>query len=149
MRHANPWSVWTRNTALPFLVFAFWSRVWLGWTSLLLILLALAWTFINPRLFSPPPSTDTWASRAVLGERVWSNRNHIPVPSHHRQVPHLLNIVTGIGFLAVVWGTLVLDLWFLLAGFALVYLGKFWFLDRMVWLYADMQQVPEYREWLY
>ena len=27
MRHANPWSVWTRTTVLPVLVISFWSRV--------------------------------------------------------------------------------------------------------------------------
>jgi len=30
-RHANPWSVYTRFTCLPFIVLALWSRVWLGW----------------------------------------------------------------------------------------------------------------------
>lgn len=35
-RHANPWSVWTRiATALPLLILAVWSRVWLGWRSLI------------------------------------------------------------------------------------------------------------------
>ncbi len=29
-KHANPWSVWTRVTALPALVVAVWSRVWIG-----------------------------------------------------------------------------------------------------------------------
>ena len=32
----------------------------------------------------------------------------------------------------------------------LIYLGKMWFLDRMVWLYEDMKDTtPEYRSWLY
>jgi hypothetical protein len=149
MRHANPWSVWTRNTVLPLLVFACWSRVWLGWNSLLLLLPALAWTFLNPRLFPPPVSTDNWASRGVLGERVWMNRKQVPVPLHHRRMPHLLNAVSGIGVFGVIWGTVALDPWPLAVGFTLVYLGKWWFLDRMVWLYQDMQQVPEYRTWLY
>jgi hypothetical protein len=149
MRHANPWSVWTRHTVLPLLVFAFWSRIWLGWDSLFLIIPALAWTFLNPRLFPPPASTDSWASRGVLGERVWMNRDCVPVPTHHRRMPHVLNIISGIGFLVVVWGTAALALWPLVVGFALVYLGKLWFLDRMVWLYQDMQQMPEYRIWLY
>ncbi len=111
MRHANPWSVWTRNTALPLLVFAVWSRIWLGWSSLLLVLAALLWIFFNPRIFSPPVSTNTWASRGVLGERVWLNRDRVPIPPHHRWMPHLLNIVAGIGLLGVIWGTFALDLW--------------------------------------
>lgn len=28
-RHANPWSVISRNTVLPLLIIAFWSRIWL------------------------------------------------------------------------------------------------------------------------
>jgi hypothetical protein len=30
-RHANPWSVWTRFAAIPLMILAIWSRVWLGW----------------------------------------------------------------------------------------------------------------------
>ncbi|HZD43564.1 MAG TPA: DUF6653 family protein, partial [Methanomicrobiales archaeon] len=52
MRHASPWSVWTRFTALPLLVLAFWSRVWLGWGALAPVILALLWTYYNPRIFS-------------------------------------------------------------------------------------------------
>jgi hypothetical protein len=149
IRHANPWSVWTRFTVLPLLVIAFWSRVWWGWGSLILIIPALAWTFLNPRIFPSPLSTDSWASRGVLGERVWINRDHVPVPKHHRLMPHLLNGISGLGGLEVIGGTIVLNLWLLMLGFAFVYLGKLWFIDRMVWLYQDMQEVPEYRAWLY
>jgi hypothetical protein len=28
-RHANPWSVWTRFAAIPLMILAIWSRVWL------------------------------------------------------------------------------------------------------------------------
>ena len=35
MKHANPWSVWTRYSVLPIIVLAFWSRVWIGWWSLI------------------------------------------------------------------------------------------------------------------
>jgi hypothetical protein len=34
-------------------------------------------------------------------------------------------------------------------GIALAYLGKSWHLDRMVWLYEDMKDLPEYKKWLY
>lgn len=30
LRHANPWSLVLRNTVLPHLILAFWSRLWLG-----------------------------------------------------------------------------------------------------------------------
>ena len=149
-RHANPWSVWSRNTALPLLCLAIWSRVWLGSLALLPLLLAIAWTWLNPRLFAPPRSTNNWASKAVLGERVWLNRGQVPVPPHHRRAPHVLSAVAALGVPFIVWGLLELSIWPLLLGSALVYAGKLWFLDRMVWLYEDMRaERPEYAAWLY
>jgi len=149
MKHANPWSVWTRNTALPALVIAFWSRIWLDWWALIPIILAVLWTYLNPRIFEKPESTNNWASKSVLGERVWSNRDKIKIPDHHRRAPNILNLVAGIGALFVIWSVYSLEIWPLLVGFALVYCGKLWFLDRMVWLYEDMKNVPEYGKWLY
>jgi len=138
-RHANPLSVWTRNTALPLLVLAFWSRVWLGWWALVPVAGALLWTWINPRLFSKPESTDNWASNAVLGERVWADRDRNPVPEYHRRVPTILSAVSGLGLLFVIWGVYSLEIWPTIFGITVVYLGKLWFLDRMVWLYLDMK----------
>jgi hypothetical protein len=40
----------------------------------------------------------------VLSERVWLNRGSIPVPEHHRRVPHLLNALAVSGVPLVVWG---------------------------------------------
>ena len=148
-RHSNPWSVITRNTVTPILVIAFWSRVWWGWYSLIPIALGLIWMYINPRIFSPPKSTDNWASKGVFGERVWLNRDKIPVPEYHRKVPNILNIVSGIGFLFVIWGTYRLEIWPLLFGGVLQFSGKLWFVDRMVWLYEDMKHLPEYGKFEY
>lgn len=139
-RHANPWSVWSRTTVLPVLILAAWSRVWLGWGALVPGVLAVLWTWLNPRLFGPPESMDRWASKAVLGERVWINRDEEPVPARHRLVPHVLNGVSGTGMLVVVWGVVRLSVWPTLLGAVLVYAGKLWFLDRMVWLYEDVEE---------
>lgn len=141
-RHANPWSVWLRTTVLPALILAAWSRVWIGWWALAPGALALLWTGLNPHLFGAPDSFDTWASKSVLGERYWVHRDETPVPKHHRSVPHVLNAVSGIGMLFVVWGVVTLDLWPTVFGGMLVYVGKLWFLDRMVWLYEDMEPPP-------
>jgi len=149
-RHANPWSVFTRATVFPVLILAIWSRVWLGGWSLGLVAIAIAWTWLNPRLFSRPQSTRNWASKSVLGERVWLNRSVVPVPDHHRRFPTLLNAIAAIGTLFILWGVIALAIWPTVLGLALTYLGKFWFLDRMVWLYTDMQDAdPAYRRWLY
>lgn len=84
----------------------------------------------------------------MLGERVWLNRDVVPVPEYHRTVPNILSIVSGIGMLAVLWGVGLFDLWPTVFGMALVYLGKRWFLDRMAWLWEDMKDATEeYRNW--
>jgi Family of unknown function (DUF6653) len=148
LRHANPWSVITRFTALPLLVVSLWSRVWLGWWALLPVALSLFWTWYNPRIFPPPASLESWASRAVLGERAWLNRDRVPVPEYHRMAPNLLSAISGIGMVITLWGVLLLDPWPTFLGIVLVYAGKLWFLDRMVWLWQDLKDAtPEYRSW--
>lgn len=149
-RHANPWSVWTRFTALPVLVGAVLSRVWIGHWAWGLGVLAVLWIWVNPRMFRKPVSTDNWASKAVLGERVWINRKQIPVPKHHRLAGNLLSGVSGLGLLFLIWGFWRLSIWPTVFGVVLVYAGKVWFLDRMVWLYEDMKDsTTEYSSWLY
>ena len=83
MRHANPISVWTRYSVLPVIVLAFWSREWIGWWCLVPGLVSLLWLFFNPILFKKPKSTKNWASKAVLGERVFLNRDNVPIPDNH------------------------------------------------------------------
>lgn len=149
-RHSNPLSVWTRNLSLPLLILAFWSRVWIGWYFLIPISIAVLWTWWNPRLFSAPKSTKNWASRAVRGERVWIQRKETPIPAHHKGMPRILNGVALVGSLFVIIGVYNLELWLTLLGCVIVYSGKLWFLDRMVWLYLDMKDnTEEYNSWSY
>ena len=149
MKHANPWSVGTRYSVLPIIILAFWSRVWIGWWCLIPAAASLAWMFFNPVFFKKPRSTKNWASKSVLGERVWQNRNKIPVPAHHIILPQILNGVSSVGMLLSIWAIIQLSIWPAVLGVALAYLGKSWYLDRMVWLYEDMKHLSEYGEWLY
>ena len=64
-RHANPWSVYTRIPVPLLLTAAVWSRAWIGWWSLLPVAAVVVWTMVNPRVFPPPQSIDTWASRGT------------------------------------------------------------------------------------
>jgi hypothetical protein len=144
LRHANPWSVWTRiTTCLPLLILAIWSRVWLGWWSLMPVAASILWIWLNPRVFPKPRSTDNWASQGVLGERVWLNRKSIRIPTHHRIAPNILSGVGALGLLPLLSGLWKLSLCPTLIGFILVYAGKLWFFDRMVWLYRDMGDVRD------
>ena len=150
MRHANPWSVWTRFAILPFLLAALWSYSWIGLYCLIPIGILVIWTWYNPRAFGKPKSTRNWASRAVLGERVWLRRSETAVPAHHNGVIKGLQAVMGFGLLITVYGLIAQNWWAALLGLCLVVLGKMWFLDRMVWIYLDMKDVSEeYRSWDY
>ena len=67
---------------------------------------------------------------------------------HHRTTPNILSSISGIGMLFVFRGVLLFDIWPTVFGMALVYYGKLWFLDRMVWLWEDMKDAnEEYRSW--
>ena len=146
-RHANPWSVWTRVPILPALALAAWSREWIGWWALLPVGLLLAWTWVNPRVFPPPRSTATWSSHCVMGERLWLARHEVPVPPRHRLLPNVLNALSAAGGLLLVWGVAWLVPWAALTGLAVALLAKLWYLDRMVWLVADMAGDPRLADW--
>jgi hypothetical protein len=110
---------------------------------------ALAWMVsCHPCCRCTLMDMDHWMSKAVLGERVWLNRDAVPVPAYHRRVPDVLSVIAAIGLLFIVGGVLVFDPWPTLFGTMMAYMGKLWFAERMVWLWHDMQDaVPEYRSW--
>lgn len=141
-RHANPLSFWTRLPILPLLAAAIWSRVWLGWWALLPVAALLAWAFVNPRAFPPPPHTRAWASRAVLGERVWLARRSRPIPFEHALMAHLLSAVAALGALPLAYGLFTLKVWPTMLGLTLAVGAKLWFCDRMAWLH-DVKGSPE------
>jgi len=151
MKHSNPWSVWTRYSVLPIIILAFWCRVWIGWWCLVPGILSLLWMFFNPIFFPPPKSTRNWASRAVMGERVYLNRDKIEIPEiHNSPIQKILNGISSIGMVIAIWATVTYSIWGAILGITLTYLGKSWFLDRMVWLYEDMKDNnEEYKSWDY
>ncbi|WP_298969920.1 DUF6653 family protein [uncultured Roseobacter sp.] len=137
LRHANPWSGWTRMlTCLPFLVLAIWSRVWIGTWALIPVALAIFWIWVNPRAFPPPARLDSWMSKGVLGERIFLN-HRAEVADHHRRAAIVLSLLSLPGFVVMVWG--LYGLWWegAVFGTILTALPKIWFVDRMVWIYED------------
>ena len=148
-RHANPWSVYTRFSCLPLMALAIWSRVWLGWWSLIPIVLSLLWTWSNPRLFPPPQYTDNWASKGTFGERIFMNRKTISIPRHHERMAMILAAASAPGVFVLIYGLIFLNLWAVIYGVVTSVMPKVWFVDRMVWLYDDMRDKnPEYKSWL-
>ena len=137
LKHANPWSVWSRFATLPFIVLSIWSRVWIGWYCLIPISILIFWIWINRTLFSKPKDYSSWAAKAVLGERMLMNRKEVPIPKGHLKVIMILNVLQFCAGIILVYGMWSLDLAITLHGIAYVYLTKMWFLDRMVWLYES------------
>jgi hypothetical protein len=138
LRHANPWSVYTRIPIPALLVAAIWTYGWIGWWALIPVGAVCGWAAINPRVFGPPATFDHWASRAVLGETFWANRKEVPVPPRHRVAPTVLTAINTLGLPFIAWGLIVLDPWITLFGLAVHMAGKNWFLDRMALLHDDM-----------
>lgn len=147
-RHANPWSVWSRFTVLPLLSLAVASRLVLGLYALLPCALCLLWVWLNPRLFGAPKTTNNWASMGTFGERVYLNRANVAIPAHHQRAAIVLQTLSVLGLPVYVYGLYSLDWPTLILGNLWVMVFKAWFVDRMVWLYQDMQaHDPGYRQW--
>jgi hypothetical protein len=152
MRHANPASVWTRFTVLPLLALAIWSRDWIGVWCLAPIAASVAWIFINPLLFKVPRSTRNWASRSVLGERIWVDRDKLELPEQFRSpvVSWIANGYSIIGVVVLAYGLAGFELVPALAGLLLTQVGKAWYLDRTALLFAEMRaRSAEYASWEY
>ena len=132
-RHANPWSVWTRIATTPFLFIAIWSYVWLGYLSLLPIFIVTIWLWLNPRLFSPPDDYDNWASKGVLGEKIFLQGHPISAPQKFRVYLSIVLSVVSYGVSAM--GFYMKDFWLAFLAFHAGALFKLWFFDHMVKLY--------------
>ena len=78
-RHANPWSAWTRFAAIPAMILAVWSRVWLGWWALVPVAVVVVWLVINSVAFRPVDEPTAWVSKAVYGQQIWlTQRERVP-----------------------------------------------------------------------
>jgi hypothetical protein len=151
LRHANPVSVWTRFAVLPLLAISIWSRDWIGWWSLVPVVLSLVFMMINPLLFRRPRSTRNWASKSVLGEHVLSERTKVPVPSQFTsKVPNVTYAIQTVGLVIMVYGLWRLDALATISGMLICQVAKLWYLDRMVLLFEDMKtRHAEYATWEY
>lgn len=150
MRHANPASVWTRFTVVSILALAIWSRDWIGAWSLIGVALAIIWMFVNPLLFKAPKSTRNWASRAVLGERIWVDRDKVDLPEQFRSraAPLVANAYSTLGMGILAFGLVELNLLATVTGILITHGGKAWYMDRISLLFADMKgRNAEYAAW--
>ena len=117
--------------------------MWIGVYFLVPLALTLLWTWLNPRLFSEPDSFDSWASRGVLGERLWSNRADYDVPRTWALQTTALTALSAVGTVPFLVGLYRLNAWLTAIGVVVSSLAKLWFFDRMVWLYDDLGEAAE------
>jgi hypothetical protein len=150
MRHANPVSVWTRFAVLPLLAVSLWSRAWIGWWCLVPVALSLLWMVVNPRFFSAPRSTKNWASKGVLGERLFTG-DPSTFPSEFRsKVPQVTTTIQVVGCAVLVYGLVVFDALAVVTGVVLMQVAKLWYIDRMVLLFEAMKaRDPQVAAWEY
>lgn len=65
IRHANPWSAWTRWASTPLVLLPVWTR------RRSHAVLVAAWLAVNPVVFPKVTDKRNWATRAMLGEELW------------------------------------------------------------------------------
>ena len=117
-----------------------------------ILLPLMIWTYLNPRFFKKPKTTKSWASKAVLGERVLTQKDDLRViiPKHHAFTSKLLTYIASAFGLIMVYGIVSASFWFCVIGTVGSYMAKMWFLDRMVWLFEDIRQENStVSSWLY
>ena len=139
VRHSNPLSVYTRMPCLLLISLSIWSREYIGLYSIIPAVLLVFWVWYNPRAFKPPVSIRSWASKSVLGEQIFINKETLDIPSHHIRIVNLLTAMILPGIPVLIYGLYINDLWIIFFGNFWILLTKMWFLDRMVWIYEDMK----------
>jgi hypothetical protein len=149
LRHANPWSVWTRYAAFPLLVLAVWSWHWIGCWSIVAISAVVLFLIVNPWLFPQPRSTRNWASMAVLGERVWLAEQRAFLPQQFPRPYYSIAALSFANIVALGWGIYATDMVLTIVSTINVLVAKSWSNDRMVWLFTERCRTsPEYASWL-
>ncbi|TDD34934.1 DUF6653 family protein [Saccharopolyspora elongata] len=138
-RHANPWSVWTRFAAIPFIIGSIWSREWIGWWALVPLALTGVWLWLNVKVFAPIEQPASWAAKGIYGERLWLQEKSL-VSREHRAIQRLLIVVGLAGFALTAWGLFVLEIWPTVFGAVLTVLGQLWRIDRFGLLYDELKR---------
>ena len=137
-RHANPWSVWTRFAAIPLMIVAIWSRVWLGWWCLVPVGAVIVWLWLNPHVFAPVETPTSWAAKGIYGEKLWLKERD-RVPPDHLKVLRLLVPIGVAGFVLLGYGLVALEVWPTVFGASLIVLAQLWRIDRLVVFYDSTQ----------
>jgi len=129
-RHANPASGWSRTVTMPVLLYAVYHRRWR------LLVATVAFTLLNPVLFSPPDDADAWMTKVVLAERQWRESGD------DLGALQLLNVGNGLATLYAVYAASRRDVGGATVAGALAMTLKFAFVDALVRRYGDEIEWP-------
>ncbi|TXT54544.1 MAG: conserved membrane protein of unknown function [Candidatus Thorarchaeota archaeon] len=138
LRHANPKSGWSRILSLPFLFPPIWymslffANPLANWWPLVWLIIYGIWSAVNPRIFSKPDNYDNWASKGVLGEKIWTAKGE-------RDIHFWMNVVSGIFFIPTIIVTYLQLFWEMMFFASIAFLMKMWFVDRMSFYYEKHQ----------
>ena len=141
MRHANPWSVWTRFTCVSLMALAVWSRTWIGWYCVIPIAAAFCCgpcstrgcSTCRPQRGAGRPGVSSANGSSPIGPRSRSRCQFVSA------VPNVANAFSAIGLAIAVYGLVVLAVWPVVTGIVLVHTSKLWYIDRMVLLFDDVK----------
>jgi len=73
----------------------------------------------------------------------------IEIPEHHVKATFALTILSMMGAIILLYGLVKLEPISTITDCTITYLGKLWFVDRMVWLFEDLKEHPEFKNWIY
>jgi hypothetical protein len=129
-RHANPASGWSRTLTLPALLYALYHRRWR------LLVATVAFTLLNPVLFSPPDDADAWMTKVVLAERQWRESGD------RLGALQALNVGNGLATLYAVYAAYRRDVGGATVAGALAMTLKLAFVDALVRRYGEEIEWP-------
>ena len=121
-RHSNPWSVWTRILSYPLVYVPVWRRSWKQGAAV------AAWFAANPVLFPEPDGDESWTTRGVLGEELWT-------AERPRDLSVLINAASAAFFAGGLLATYGRRFWPMMFAASAALLLKLWYIDRMVSYY--------------
>ena len=118
-RHSNPWSVWTRILSYPPVYLPVWNRSWKQGAAV------AAWFAATPVLFAESEGDESWATRGVLGEKLWT-------AERARDLSARINTASAAFFAGGLLATYRRRFWPMMLGAGAALLLKLWYIDRMV-----------------
>ena len=134
-RHANPLSVFTRIISYPLVFIPLWfisdfiNDPYSNWNIGVIGIIVIIWFTINPRIFKKPKNFDSYLSRGVLGEKLWTENRKID------NFSTALTIIIAPFFLISLYTTYMQLFWETMFFASFPFVLKLWFIYRMVFLY--------------